>query len=441
MMRLTRKGRPLLRHTCLGNLLFLHKFKEIVMRNRFILSAALLLAALPLWGQLPRSAEFHEKYRLDEVVIFSRHNVRAPLTGKGSSLDSLTDHKWIEWTAPKSELTLGGGALETLNGQFFRQWVCSEGLLPHNARPSADEVLFYANSKQRTIATSRYFLAGFLPVSAIGVTWEGEFDKMNPMFDLSFHGITKKFRRQIDSELTRIYGKDGLRRLSESLEPNYRLLAEVLDSRNSFSNHDLHLVLEEGDEPRADASLNDALQAADALLLQYYEQPDSLAATFGHPLSRQQWRDIVRIKDECDHLRFAAPCLYEPLAAKIFRFISSELRNESRRFTFICGHDTNIVCMLNALGVKHYEAPGAIEIHTPIGSKIVFEKWLGADGKRYIALNHVYQRVDQLRYRKQLTLDNPPMVLSLALESLEANADGLYPYEEFMALLDRICAK
>lgn len=434
-------GQPLLRYVCRGNLLFLQTFIVMDMRNRFIASAALLLAALPLWGQLPRCAEFHERYKLDEVVIFSRHNVRSPLTGKGSILDSLTDHEWIRWSSPKSELTLGGGVLETLNGQFFREWVCSEGLLPHNARPTSDEVLFYANNKQRTIATSRYFLSGFLPVSAIGVTWEGEFDRMNPMFDLSFHGITGKFRRQIDSEIEGIYGPDGLRRLSESLVPNYRLLAEVLDSRNSFSNHNLHLVLKEGDEPRVDASLNDALQAADALLLQYYEQPDSLAASFGHPLTQQQWRDIVRLKDECDHLRFGAPGIYYPLAAKIFRFISSELRNEDRRFTFICGHDTNIVCLLNALGVKHYEAPEAIEIHTPIGSKIVFEKWLGADGKHYIALNHVYQRVDQLRYHKMLSLDNPPMVLSLALEGLEANGDGLYSYDEFMAFLDVLCAK
>lgn len=411
------------------------------MKTKIISAFFFLLAALPSRAQLHRDSSFHGKYKLEEVVVFSRHNVRAPLTGVGSSLDSLTDHQWIEWTSPKSELTMGGGVLETLNGQFFRQWVCSEGLLPHNAMPSAEEVLFYANSKQRTIATSRYFLTGFLPVSGIDVTWEGEFDKMNPMFDLAFHGVTKKFRREIDTQLESIYGKDGLHRLSKSLEPNYKLLAEVLDSRNSFANHNLHLVLDEGTEPRADASLNDALQAADALLLQYYEHPDSLAASFGHPLTMQQWRDIVRIKDECDHLRFAAPCLYEPLAAKIFRFISSELRNEKRLFTFICGHDTNIVCMLNALGVKHYEAPEAIEIHTPIGSKIVFEKWVDAEGNRYIALNHVYQKVDQLRYRKMLSLDNPPMVLPLVLNGMECNVDGLYPYEEFMSLLDRISSK
>ena len=67
----------------------------------------------------------------------------------------------------KMQLSLRGGVLETEMGQFFRKWVVEEGLLPDNYRPTGDEVLFYANSRQRTFATAKYFSAGFLPFANV----------------------------------------------------------------------------------------------------------------------------------------------------------------------------------------------------------------------------------------------------------------------------------
>jgi hypothetical protein len=46
-------------------------------------------------------------------------------------------------------------------------------LLPDNYRPEGDEVLFYANSRQRTFATAKYFSAGFLPFANVEITPEG----------------------------------------------------------------------------------------------------------------------------------------------------------------------------------------------------------------------------------------------------------------------------
>ena len=66
-----------------------------------------------------------------------------------------------------------------------------------------------------------------------------------------------------------------------------------------------------------------------------------------------------------------------------------------------------------------------MELHTPIGSKLVFEKW--SDGTdEYVAINLVYQSVEQLQGRTLLSLDVPPMVLPVTIEGLTANADGLY---------------
>ncbi len=82
--------------------------------------------------------------------------------------------------------------------------------------------------------------------------------------------------------------------------------------------------------------------------------------------------------------------------------------------------------MATALGVEEYELPGAIEKKTPIGSKIVIEKFAGPDGREYADINIVYQSVDQLRDMELLSLDNPPMIYPLNLKGLKRNADGLY---------------
>jgi glucose-1-phosphatase len=67
----------------------------------------------------------------------------------------------------------------------------------------------------------------------------------------------------------------------------------------------------------------------------------------------------------------------------------------------------------------------ALELHTPIGSKLVFEKW--SDGQEeYVAVNLVYQSVYQLQGRTLLSEEVPPMVQPVVIEGLTANDDGLY---------------
>ena len=75
--------------------------------NRNFFLVGLLFAILPTstFAQKQRSQAFKEKYILKEAVILSRHNIRAPLSTKGSLLEKVTTHPWFEWTAGASELT------------------------------------------------------------------------------------------------------------------------------------------------------------------------------------------------------------------------------------------------------------------------------------------------------------------------------------------------
>ena len=117
------------------------------------------------------------------------------------------------------------------------------------------------------------------------------------------------------------------------------------------------------------------------------------------------------------------------VARPLLRTMLEELQNDERKFTFLCGHDSNIGSVLAALEAEEYSLPQTIEKKTPIGCKLVIEKWENAEGQWFVSLNLVYQSTEQLRNMTLLDLENPPMVFPIQLKDLSANADGLYPYE------------
>lgn len=147
-----------------------------------------------------------------------------------------------------------------------------------------------------------------------------------------------------------------------------------------------------------------ANSASDAFILQYYEEPDSVKAAFGHSLTLSDWEKIAKIKDVYGDVLFAAPIVVVNVAHPLLVYIDDELQATHRKFTFLCGHDSNIASVCGALGVEPYELPQSIEKKTPMGGKLVFEKWVDKDGKQYVALNMVYQSTRQLRNIEMLSL-------------------------------------
>lgn len=137
-----------------------------------------------LSAQTEKGSLLRDNYELTEVVVLSRHNIRAPLSGKNSILGKITTHQWTDWTANASELTLKGGVLETMMGQYFRKWLEDEGLFEEGKCPNTDEINIYSNSMQRTIATAEYFQAGFLPTCNQNFYHRFSSSKMDPLFFL-----------------------------------------------------------------------------------------------------------------------------------------------------------------------------------------------------------------------------------------------------------------
>ena len=104
--------------------------------SRIILFLFLSGVALSSFAQAIHPDDFGERYTLKQVVVLSRHNIRSPLSGRHSALQRLTPHEWYQWSSAPSELSLRGGALETMMGQYFRKWLVSEGMMQENEIPA-----------------------------------------------------------------------------------------------------------------------------------------------------------------------------------------------------------------------------------------------------------------------------------------------------------------
>lgn len=422
------------------------------MRSVTNLSLLLLMFVCPsfVWAQTKRSPEFKEKYTLKEVVILSRHNIRSPLSDNGSALGKLTPHRWTNWSAASSELTLRGGVLETMMGQFFRKWLVSEGLFTENYVPNADEVNFYANSMQRTIATAQYFSSGFMPVANVAVRHRYAPSKMDPVFFPRLTKVSEAFCSDAMNQIAAMGGKKGIRGINEGLEDSYRIIADVLDLKDSpacksgetcaFDDYDTQIILKKGEEPAMKGSLKLVNSASDAFILQYYEEADAQKAAFGHDISISDWEKIARIKDVYGDVLFTAPVVAYNVAHPLLVYMNDELNSDARKFTFLCGHDSNIASVNAALEVEDYELPSSIEKKTPIGSKLVFEKWIDKSGNEFVAINLVYQTTEQLRNIEMLDLDHSPMVYQLQLKGLKLNADGLYSFEDVNGRFEKAIA-
>ncbi|MBE5847043.1 MAG: histidine-type phosphatase [Lachnospiraceae bacterium] len=384
-----------------------------------------------------RSSLSRKGCRLEQAVILSRHNIRSPLSGNGSALDALTPHEWFAWSSKASELSVRGGILEAEMGQYFRKWLEAEGLFTPNEQPEEQAVRIYANSKQRTIATARFFAASLLPVSNTPVEYHCAFDTMDSVFNPVFTDMSDEYAAAANEEVHRLYDEK-----IAALADNYTRIFDVLDISESkayksgvftgFSTDDSVFSFELGKEPAVSGSLKTACQISDALVLQYYEEPDPQKAAFGHILSDADWEAVAEIKDVYGDVLFSAPRIAAHVAHPLLAEMHRELRTEGRKFTFLCGHDSNLASVLAALGAEDYSLPDTIEKRTPIGAKLVISKW-DHNGRKLISLDLVYQKTEQLRGLSLLDISNPPAIYSLRLKGLAADKNGMYKAEDILS--------
>lgn len=413
-----------------------------------LLLCVFVLGVFLLAGKTAGASEAGETYRLSKMLVLSRHNLRTPTSNGSKVLASLTPHAWFDWTGAPGDLSLKGGQLETIMGQYFRQWLEREGLLAANAVPEAGEMRFYANSFQRTVATAHYFSAGMLPMANVEIERHFALNESDPVFlPPPSASYSDEFRARAMREVEAMGGVTGA---GKRMEPIAALIAETVDFKDSayarengltaFPVQDLKFDF---DTMRLTGSLILAGRVSDALSLQYYEaeERDTTKAAFGHALTFEQWCAVSKMKDMGIAAYFRLPTMAKAMAAPLLAVMRDELLKEERSFTFLCGHDINLSTVLPSLGVEEYTLPGTIEEKAPIGAKFVIEKRLGGDGEAYASLKLIYQSARQMQSRAPLSLEHPPVIIPLRLQGLQANEDGLYLFDDVVRRFDEAIAE
>ncbi len=341
------------------------------------------------------------EYQLEQVVVVSRHNLR-------NSLKAGDD---------RGLLTLRGGEMETLMGQYFEARLREQGLFPKNAQPSVGEVRFYANSYQRTIATAKYFSAGAFPIANIPIEYHRALGQKDRIFlPPTDPALMKKLHAETD-------WKKLFAGMSKEIATVERLSGEKFNPADS-SVKIRDSVVEWG----LDGSAKKINLAADAILMDYYDGKVSY--------SDSEMRDVAKISSLLINSNFDRPLGAKAFASPMLAVISDELNTTERKFSFICGHDSNLSNVLTAIGVEEYFLPGTFEWRVPIASKLVIKKFRGSDGNEYARLSLVYPSAAQIVNREMLTLENPPMKVPLKLRGLQTvDADAIYKLSDVLQRL------
>lgn len=366
-----------------------------------------------------------------------------------NTLDEMTGDgfQWMRWPVPGGNLTLRGGALEMLFGEYFRLWLQNENFL---VCPKNEDFYFGASPKQRTIATARAFAAGMLPFMDVSVEYKvdstGKLAGSDPDYLPVFNYLSAS-----DGKFDTVsFKKEAKRELGKLKSPSYDFLEEILGFENSYyvrKNNTAHIndcvcvdinFIKKGkpQEPTMMGGLKEANMASDAFILQYYETENDSMAAFGRQLSFQEWKELASIKDYYGEVLFTkAPIISVNVSHCMLKRIQSEMSPDGYKFAFFCTHDTMIAALLAALRVEPYELNNTIETQTPIGVKLLFEQWkevCSDNPKRYVRVRLVYQSSEQIRGMKPMDFCNPPMSHELSFNGIEKASNGMYKYEDFM---------
>ncbi len=382
-----------------------------------------------------------QTYRLENVVIFSRHNVRSPTVGGSKILTQVTNHKWINWSGNAGELSTRGGLLETALGEYFRKYLEKENFLPENYVPAEKEFRFYANSRNRTISTAKFFASGLLPVADVKIEHKYSVgNQSDEIFSTKMNDVDENLREKILNQAAAQENVKNLQEFGEKFKPEVRLIEKIIDFKNSpyakeknitnLPTDNLNLTLEKDKSVGSSGGVEVAFSVADGLLMQFYEQPFTYQKSFGKKISDKEFSQMMKLHRSLFTAVYgnseSAPIICQP----ILKFLSEEI-SANRKFTFICGHDSNILSMLTTLDLENFSFPNTFE-KVPIGAKIVIEKRIGDDGKEYAKIYLLYQKFEQIKNLEVLSLENPPQTFDLKFKNLQTNEDGLYLYSDFV---------
>ena len=408
--------------------------------NKTLIAAT--VAGIVLLASNAQAQTVPEGYQLQQVLMMSRHNLRAPLANNGSVLEQSTPNKWPEWDVPGGQLTTKGGVLEVYMGHYMREWLAEQGMVKSGECPPPDTVYAYTNSLQRTVATAQFFITGAFPGCDIPVHHQEKMGTMDPTFNPVITDDSAAFSEQavaaMEKELSKLQLTDSYQLLEKIV--NYKdspackekQQCSLVDGKNTFS-------AKYQQEPGVSGPLKVGNSLVDAFTLQYYEGFPMDQVAWGEIKSDQQWKVLSKLKNGYQDSLFTSPEVARNVAKPLVSYIDKALvteRTSAPKITVLVGHDSNIASLLTALDFKPYQLHDQNE-RTPIGGKIVFQRWHDSKANRdLMKIEYVYQSAEQLRNADALTLQAPAQRVTLELSGCPIDANGFCPMDKFDSVLN-----
>jgi glucose-1-phosphatase len=411
------------------------------MRKKII---ARLLALACFAPGLANAQAAPEGYQLEQVLVMSRHNLRAPLANNGGILEQSTDQSWPEWDVPGGQLTAKGGALEVNMGRYMREWLADQGLVASGECPAPQSVYVYANSLQRTVATAQSSVAGAFPGCDVPVHHQDKIGTMDPVFNPAITNNSPEFQDKAVRAMEK-------RREEFKLTDGYKLLEKIVgysDSPVCKEKQQCDLTAQKdtfsakvAEEPGVNGPLGVASALVDAFTLQYYEGFPLDQVAWGQIKTDEDWRVLSQLKNDHMDTLFASPEVAQNVAAPLVKYIQQALVGEDAangpKMTLMVGHDSNIASLLTFLQFKQYQLPEQYE-HTPIGGRIMFQRWHDkGNNQDLMKVEYVYQSTEQLRNNDVLTLERPPKRVILQLEGCPTDVNGFCSWDKFTEVLNQ----
>ena len=397
---------------------------------RSLLLALSLVATVATAAPAPMDGD-----QLKQVVLLSRHNLRAPVVASGA-LANATPEAWPRWEVAPGELTTKGGVLEVYMGRYIAQWLRQAQLLPVSGCPQEDDFHAYANSLQRTQATAQFFVAGAFPGCHVAVEQRMPLGTMDPLFNPVIHRDDAAFRARAVSAMQQALS-------TSDLAPALSVVEEITrypQSAACAGRRDCHLMpadttfsAEPGREPRASGSLALASGLVDALLMEHYQGSGIPREGWGRLTTEAQWQALAQIRNRYQDILFGTPEVARDVAGPLLARVDALLEDPaSPKVSLLVGHDSNIGSVLAALGISDYSLPGQYE-KTPIGGLLQFERWRDRhSGVERIRLAYVYPTTAQLRDALPLANAQPPGRVALRVPGCAAQGCTVAEFQRLL---------
>lgn len=416
-----------------------------------------LLLAFTSQPAFAQSEKSETDLKLENVVIISRHGVRAP-THDSPLMQEVTPDTWPAWPVKLGNLTPRGGELISLLGQYQRQTLVAEGVLAKKGCPKPGQVAIIADVDERTRKTGKAFATGLAPNCAITVHTQPDTSQPDPLFNPLKTGVCQLDKVSVaDALLDRAGGSiaeftesrqtafNELERVLNFLQSSRCLMREKQDESCSLAKA-LPSALEISDD---NVSLTGALSLASMIteifLLQ--EAQGMPEPGWGRITDLTQWNTLLTLHNAQFFLLQRTPEIARPRATPLLDLVLTALTPHEQEIKvhgvtlpasllFIAGHDTNLANLGGALEL-YWTLPGQPD-NTPPGGELVFKRWHRlSDNSQWIQVSMVYQTLPQMRDKTPLTLESPPGEVALTLaECKDINEQGMCLLEDFAKIIN-----